>query len=262
MKINPVKDTRALEINTEKEKIIAVGDLHIGISAELSEKGIEIPEQTPRIFERLSNLIEKRKPDRLLLLGDIKHNVPVTSWQEWESLPPFFSDLSQRVKVEIVPGNHDGDIEGLLSKGVILHEASGATVGDGSLGFFHGHAWPAPELMKAETIVMGHNHPQIEIRDELGARSTEPAWLRTKLMPKHLPEELKKEVEEDGPEVIVVPAFSELVGGGSINRKVPDKLLGPMFESGAVDLDGADIYLLDGTFLGKLENLRDLAESS
>lgn len=262
MKITPIYNTRALEIEGDNERIIAVGDLHLGISAELSEKGIEIPEQTPKIFERLSSLIEDRNPDRLFLLGDIKHNIPITSWQEWETLPPFFSDLSEKVRVEVVPGNHDGDIEGLLSKGVILHKASGATVLNGKMGFFHGHAWPSPALLKTDAIVMGHNHPQIEIRDDIGARSTEPAWIRTSLNRENLPEKLRNEIEDKGPEIIVAPAFSELVGGGSINRNVPEKLLGPMFESKAIDLERADIYLLDGTFLGKLENLRSLADNT
>lgn len=259
MKISPVQNARALKIDLEKEGILAVGDLHLGISAELADKGIQIPSRIPKVRRRLLKIIRDEGPDRLFFLGDVKHNIPVTSWEEWENLPDFFAELSKRVKVEIVPGNHDGDIEGLIPRDVVLHGAGGTTVGGDGVGFLHGHAWPEPELLRSEAIVMGHNHPIIEFRDELGARVREPAWVRTRLKPENLPEELREEVKGEGPEITVVPAFSKLVGGGIVNREIPEKLLGPIFKADAIDLEDAEIHLLDGTFLGKLKDLRDLA---
>jgi hypothetical protein len=35
--------------------------------------------------------------------------------------------------------------------------------------------------------------------------------------------------------------------------------LGPLLQSGAVELDQGEAYLFDGTFLGKIEQLRQLA---
>lgn len=262
MEISPIPDTRALKITLENEQILAVGDLHLGISAELAERGIKIPSQIPEIRERLSGIAESGGFDRLLFLGDVKHNIPVTSWEEWKNLPDFLSKLSEELKVEIVPGNHDGDIEGLVPRSVVLHEAGGTMVGNEKVGLLHGHAWPDPELLQAEAIIMGHNHPTIEFKDELGGRVTEPAWVRTRLKPENLPEELRKQVDGKGPEITIAPAFSKLVGGGAINRKIPEKLLGPIFKSGGMELDEAEVYLLDGTFLGKLKELRELTESS
>jgi hypothetical protein len=57
---------------------------------------------------------------------------------------------------------------------------------------------------------------------------------------------------------MVMPAFGELIGGASVNRRIPEELLGPMFKAGAVALDDAEVYLLDGTFLGAVANLREL----
>lgn len=258
MEISPVYNTRAARITLEEERILAVGDLHLGISAELADKGIEIPSQIPKAQERLLKLIETEDADRLIFLGDIKHNVPIVSWEEWKNLPDFFSELSRRVKIEIVPGNHDGDIEGLIPRDVVLHEADGMTIGDAKVGFIHGHAWPNPNLIQAEAIVMGHNHPTIEFKDELGGRVMEPAWVRTRLKSENLPEKFQKRVKGKGPEITIVPAFSKLVGGGPINRKIPEKLLGPLFESDALKLNRAEIYLLDGTYLGKVEDLREI----
>lgn len=257
MNISPIPNTHALKIGLEEEKIVAISDLHLGISAELSDKGIEIPSRIPEVRKRLLKIVNEEGVDRLFLLGDVKHNIPVTSWQEWENLPGFFGRLSKKTRVEIVPGNHDGDIEGLITRDVTLHEAEGTTIGDGKVGLIHGHAWPAPKLLKADSLVMGHNHPMIEFRDELGGKAMEPAWVRTKIKPENLPENLKQEVNGPGPEVTIVPAFSKLVGGSGINRGIPEKFLGPLFKAGAIDLEEADIYLVDGTFLGKLRNFQE-----
>ncbi|KXB09639.1 hypothetical protein AKJ35_00535 [candidate division MSBL1 archaeon SCGC-AAA833F18] len=248
--------TRALRIESENRRLLVICDLHLGMTAELADQGIEIPSQIPKTKERILNLIEKEKPNRLILLGDIKHNVPITSWQEWRDLPDFFSELNDHAPIEILPGNHDGDIEGLVPQDVIIHDSRGITVSDGKVGLMHGHTWPNPKLLKAETIVTGHNHPIIEFRDKLGARMTEPAWVKAKIDPEKFPEKLRKEITGTGFELLVIPAFNKLIGGAPVNRGIPEELLGPMFKAGAIQLDEAEIYLLDGTFLGELENLK------
>lgn len=257
MEITPIHNTPALRIELDGEITIVVSDLHLGISAEFAEKGIEIPTRVPEVQNRLLKIIQNQEADRLFFLGDVKHNIPVTSWEEWEYLPDFFADLSKEVKVEITPGNHDGDIEGLIPRDVKLHDAEGTILGNGKIGLLHGHAWPSEDLLKAEVLVMGHNHPMIEFRDDLGGRAKEPAWIKTRLKLDNLPEDLREQVEGEGPEVMIVPAFSNLVGGGAFNREIPEDLLGPLFNSDAVDLEGAEVHLLDGTFLGELENLKD-----
>ncbi len=257
MEIIPIHNTPALRIDVNEDRIIVVGDLHLGISAELAEKGIEIPTRVPKVEKRLLKIIQNQEADRLFFLGDVKHNIPVTSWEEWEYLPDFFATLSKRAKVDIVPGNHDGDIEGLIPRDVNLHGAKGTIIGEGKIGLLHGHAWPQSELLEAEVLIMGHNHPTIEFRDDLGGRAKEPAWIKTNLKPEKLPEDLRKELNGEGPRVMIVPAFSKLVGGGAFNREIPEELLGPLFKSNAVDLKNAEVHLLDGTFLGKLKNLKD-----
>lgn len=261
MEISPIHDTRALRIALEDELILVVGDLHLGISAELSERGIEIPSRIPEARERLLKIIEDEGADRLFLLGDVKHNIPVTSWEEWENLPDFFAELGKKTKVEMVPGNHDGDIEGLIPRGVTLHESSGTTIADGKISLFHGHAWPDPKLFQSELLISGHNHPAIEFKDNLESRITEPAWIKTTLKPENLPEKFQNKVEGDGPEITIIPAFSKLVGNGAINREIPEELLGPLFKNNVIDLEDAEVHLLDRTFLGKLKDLRNISSS-
>ncbi|MBS3815036.1 MAG: metallophosphoesterase [Hadesarchaea archaeon] len=261
MTVTPIYGKRALRVESEEQRVLVIGDLHLGITAELSDKGIELPSQIPKTKERILDLVDDEKPDRLIFLGDVKHNIPVTSWGEWRDLPDFFSELSEQVPIEILPGNHDGDIKGLVPKDVIVHDAKGITINKNKVGLLHGHAWPDPKLMKTEKIITGHNHPTMEFQDKLGTRITEPAWVKTKLIPQKLPDELKNEIDGEGPELLIIPAFNKLVGGAPINRGMPEELLGPMFKSGVIQMDEAEVYLLDGTFLGKLKNLRRFGES-
>jgi metallophosphoesterase superfamily enzyme len=104
--------------------------------------------------------------------------------------------------------------------------------------------------------VVAHIHPAIEFRDKFGVRAVEPVWLHAKLNPKKFPKKLQAQIKGDLPELLVMPAFGELVGGAAVNREIPKELIGPIFRAEAVKLDDAEAYLLDGTFLGKVRGLR------
>jgi metallophosphoesterase superfamily enzyme len=57
-----------------------------------------------------------------------------------------------------------------------------------------------------------------------------------------------------------MPSFNDFLGGRPINeikpRKVQNQMIGPVLRSEAVDLPKSEIYLLDGTYLGNLNQLR------
>jgi hypothetical protein len=61
-----------------------------------------------------------------------------------------------------------------------------------------------------------------------------------------------------------MPSFNDFLGGRPINETKPRKkghpstMIGPVLRSEAVDLDNSEIYLLDGTYLGTLNQLRRL----
>jgi len=255
MTATPIYGAPALKVKSAKENALVVADLHMGIESELASKGVALPSQVPKIKERLLKLIEQEKPKRLIFLGDVKHNVPIASWQEWRELPAFFGELAKLVRVEIVPGNHDGDLKGMVPGDVKIYGVGGTLLGK-NVGLVHGHAWPSPDLMKAKLLVSAHNHPAVEFRDKLGARTIEPAWLRCKLNPAKLPKKLREATGKNAPELLVMPAFSELVGGAAVNRTMPKELIGPIFRSKVAVIDDAEVYLLDGTCLGKVKNLK------
>ena len=256
--IFPIYDSPALTVKMESERVLVVADLHLGLESELACKGVVLPSQVSKVKVRLLELIRKQKPDKLIFLGDVKHNVPIATWQEWRELPELFEELGELARVEVVRGNHDGGLGGMVPRVVRIHPVRGLVLGERErLGLMHGHTWPAPELLQTELIVSAHNHPAVEFRNRHGARALEPVWLRCGLDRSKLPKKLRCTPGKGLPELLVIPAFSELVGGAAVNRAIPEELLGPMFKSGAVKLDEARIYLLDGTFLGTVASLEN-----
>ncbi|MDQ1282572.1 MAG: uncharacterized protein QG666_361, partial [Euryarchaeota archaeon] len=59
-------------------RVLVAADIHLGLEHELMLGGICIPSQTEKILSRMLSYLDEIKPDRLVLLGDIKHNVPRT----------------------------------------------------------------------------------------------------------------------------------------------------------------------------------------
>ncbi|HTY74813.1 MAG TPA: hypothetical protein VMD05_04525, partial [Candidatus Nanoarchaeia archaeon] len=71
-------------------------------------------------------------------------------------------------------------------------------------------------------------------------------------------------VEINTSEVFIMPSFNDFLGGRAVNESRPkkeigaDALIGPVLRSTAVDVEDAELYLLDGTFVGTLRQLRNL----
>lgn len=66
------------------------------------------------------------------------------------------------VPILVVKGNHDGGI------GDLIEVASSHGIKIGKLGILHGHALPGDDVLRARTILLGHAHPAVLIRDEVG----------------------------------------------------------------------------------------------
>jgi len=229
------------------EKTLVIADIHLGVEYEYYKSGINIPSQTSAMLKKIKKLIDKNKAKRLIVIGDIKHKVPGTTFQEEREIPSFFETLSEIVLVEIIPGNHDGGLSKILPN-IKIHPSSGYLFNNVYLT--HGHTWPKPDFLNAKYLVISHNHPLIEFKDEFGYRWLEKVWIRSELKPDLIGKKYNN--FKKLPELIVMPAFSDMVGGFAMNRHEREPL-GPVLK--CADLEKAKVYLLDGTFLGKLGNL-------
>ncbi len=242
----PVIDHPVLRIFVDDEVILCAGDLHIGLEEEMRDKGVIVPSQTDKMLGELMSLAEGC--DRLVLLGDVKHQVPGTSEQEHSELPRFFHALAKAFKdIDVVRGNHDVGIEDVFFTGVHIHPATGFTIGD--VGFVHGHIWPSNAVMAKPTLVMAHNHPAIMFRDGVGHVTTERCWLRCSFK-----EEAHSCYPELPEEAIVVPSLNRSLQGSPVNL-IGGRQIGPLFNKNMIDLDNAQTYLLDGIHLGPVKSL-------
>jgi len=210
---------------------LIVADVHIGIAKDIQERGIHIPAQSESLAKRINDIGKYAGSRRLVLLGDVKHRIPVPSYHEGEEIRKFFS-LLRFGKIIILKGNHDGRIENMVPEKVEVRRC----LETGGYAFTHGHMNIST---KKKTIVIGHNQPHVEFRDELGARYTEPVWVRGPLRGAY-----------KGKNIIMMPAFNELAGATIVNK---DRLLGPIAK--CVSKQKAHCYLLDGTDLGAILDL-------
>jgi putative SbcD/Mre11-related phosphoesterase len=277
--LKPIGSEPALLLRRGKERVVVAGDLHIGWEVSLAQQGIHVPSQTEKMLQRLRTIIEREQPTKLVFLGDVKHSVTGAELEEWRDVPDFFEALIELVPaVQVIVGNHDGNLEPLTPSKVELLPANGIALW-GKFGLFHGHAWPSPEVLGCETLILGHLHPAVTLRDALGYRLTRPAWVMAECDPTKLLRgtlkadgirikgDLEKTLEEKyhvklrAKRCVFIPPFNDFLGGRPVNsRRIEEKhageRLGPLLRSGAVDIDDAEVHLLDGTFLGRVKQLK------
>jgi putative SbcD/Mre11-related phosphoesterase len=272
--LEPVKNYPAL-LHTEKQhKTLIIADLHLGWEINLAQKGIHIPSQTTKILQKLLRIISITNPHTLIILGDVKHTIAKAEPGEWKDIPEFFEAISAEIDdVRVIRGNHDGTLEPLLPKSVALYPSTGIALD--SVGLFHGHTWPAKKLLNSKILIMGHVHPTLSFRDALGFRITTPVWIKIGLnngkleTPRLKSRHSKTTTPRDAngkhtgkprvKQLLIIPCFNDFLGGRPINKKGENKgHIGPLLRSEATNIEKAQVYLLDGTFLGTVGQLRGL----
>ena len=280
----PVDDSPSLLLQGKGERVLVIGDLHIGWEVNLAQQGVHVPSQTSKLVDRLVDVIGKSNPTRILFLGDVKDTVVGAELEEWKDIPEFFEKLVPLVPdIQIIQGNHDGNIEPMTPRQVKILPPSGIALW-GKYGVFHGHAWPAPELLGCEVLIQGHLHPVVAFTDALGYRITRPVWVRAPCDGARLARAILKQPklrrikdledklrERYGAELRVsrclfVPTFNDFLGGRPINTRRRSETkwtrtdrFGPLLRRRIVDMNEAEVQLLDGTYLGTVKQLRAFA---
>ncbi|MDD1690357.1 MAG: metallophosphoesterase [Methanoregula sp.] len=245
MNLEFIRDGPALVIEGE-QRLLVVADLHFGIEADLAAHGLHFKSRSTERLERLMKTIDHADPDALILLGDIKHSIPSLTRQEYYEMPGILETLRSRVPLIVFPGNHDIGIERFVRDDE-LKPRDGALI-DG-VGYLHGHMYPAPHLY-GNLIVIGHHHPLISLKDEVGCALQAPAYIRAGL------DTETREAQDPGSpvgstRVLFMPAFNELAGYDIFQMvKHPFSPL-----SRGMNVNAAEIILTDGTYIGPLNSL-------
>ncbi len=243
---------KCLFIEEDNERVLVVGDLHLGYEESLNESGVfvtrqmfkEMIEEFELVFSRVGDV------DKVILLGDLKHEIGRPLRQEWNDVLELFDYFYSKVdEIIVIKGNHDNYLQNIVSKAPKTH-AEGEGIASRKRVevydsykfreyiFFHGdkdlkEIWDE----NVRVWVMGHLHPAVELSE--GNKSEKyKCFLDGKFR---------------GRRVIIVPSFTEYSGG--IDVRHLGKLLKWPFRLGGfeVKIVGENFEVLD---FGKLRNLK------
>jgi len=110
--------------------------------------------------------------------------------------------------------------------------------------------------VRSSLMIAAHLHPAVRLKDPLGNSQSYPVWARAPI---------KREAIEEhygfasSGEVIIMPAFNPLCGGLALNEPAED-MRGPLLAM--ADMERARLYLLDGTDLGLLADIKESQDRS
>ena len=229
--------------------VLVIADLHLGIESDLARHGLYFRSRSTERQDRVLACVDEVGPDLLVLLGDVKHMIPLLSRQEYRELPRALDSFRERVPLVVVPGNHDIGLERFLQPGELLPK-DGALI-DG-VGYMHGHTCPSPDLA-GHLIIAGHHHPLVSLRDEVGCSLRAPAYLYASLDDECVGFTRTQEEPAGRTRVLFMPAFNEL-SGYDITRIVHDPF-SPL--SRCMIQASAEIFLTDGTLVGPISSVED-----
>jgi hypothetical protein len=246
--VEPVPGEPAATVDLGDGRGLAVADVHAGIEAGLRRtQGVELASAADERREHLLSLLDRTDADRLVLLGDLAHRIGDPTGEEGDELDVLVDALTERVPTTLVAGNHDGGLSEAYGDRLDVTSTAGRRIGD--VGFVHGHTWPSTDVLAAETVCMGHEHPAVRLTDVVGGSRVERAWLRGRLDPAPFAEHRGVDVadlEWRDPGLVVFPAFNDRSGGTWVNVE-GQEFLSPFLPDALVD---GEAYLLDGTRLG------------
>ena len=228
----------ALMIEGDKKSLV-ITDLHLGFESKLSSNNVFLGKNKTvnEITKEVQELIDKTKPDSLILLGDIKSGIKSITKTEWETVPSFFRNITKLIDTTLVPGNHDANIEKLVPNGITLASSKGIIIDD--ILLTHGHTMPTENFSQINTIVMGHVHPVFFQEESL--INGERVWVSIKC------EKQKIFVSKSGElELIILPSFNKYLY--TTQKKFYKKSISPIIEK--MDVIKAKIVTLDGTIIG------------
>jgi len=228
----------ALMIEGDKKSLV-ITDLHLGFENALSLNNVFLGKNktVTEITKEIELIIDKTKPDSLILLGDVKSGINSITKVEWETVPSFFENITKLIDIILVPGNHDANIEKLIPNEITLAGSKGIIIDD--ILLTHGHTMPSENFSQINTIVMGHIHPVFFEKESL--INGERVWVSI------ISDKQKIFHSKSGElELIILPSFNRYFY--ATQKKFYKKSISPIIEK--MDVMQAKILTLDGTIIG------------
>ncbi|MEM2108972.1 MAG: metallophosphoesterase [Candidatus Odinarchaeota archaeon] len=258
--LKPIPGRPALLLAGKERRLLCIADLHLGIETTFIERGINVTPQSEWLAENILSIAEKVNATELLIVGDLKHNIPINTVLEAIHIPEFLNALASNLKVTVIPGNHDTGLKKIIPGNIHLERSTGMIVNlEGvKVGFVHGHSKPCAQIFNTDILITAHTHPAIRLIDRLYKTFIEPVWVTTKLITanlKNLVDDLLLQDNIVNTKTIIMPAFNPLITGSPVNTGKNNPFLGPLQKPQFIDVKNAEIHMLDGTYLGTLKDL-------
>ncbi len=206
-------------------RALVLADVHIGIEFSAAVKGVFLPSvQYSEIKDLLNDLLIEYHPDKLIIVGDFKHEFSRKTTQELREIVDMLEFIeSFGIDFVLVRGNHDNFLRGFLDDFKVTFVEP--FYSEGKYTFIHGHQDIPLDDIPGDFIIMGHEHPSILLVDDVGAKAKVPVFLFGEFKDKR---------------ILVLPAFSPLAPGSEINVLRREDLLSPILRN--IPLDRFRIY--------------------
>lgn len=160
MEISKGIEAKDLVLYLAKYKTIVIADVHIGYEESLNKQGIMLPRlQFKETMQRLERITKYLDFETVIILGDLKHEFGKISDQEWRETLKFL-DFFKDKKIVLIKGNHD-TVLGPIAEKRNVEIVESYSIDD--VLFLHGDK--LPEKTDTKTIIIGHEHPAIGIRE-------------------------------------------------------------------------------------------------
>ena len=235
MEILPgIRITRDRCLVMDEGPTVVLGDLHLGYECALEQDGMYIPRtNSDSIRDALNDILFRYEPERVVLLGDIKHDFRHSGYEEKNEVRGIMRLLSEATEVVAIKGNHDNFLQNIIND---LGMLAADYVDLAGFRLEHGHVDSG-----VRPVIIGHEHPSVRIPGSVGGGLKLQCFVHAR---------------QDG--VIVLPPFSPFSSG---NDLVLDEkcVMAPALKSS--DFANADMYGVTDIgvmYLGTLSQLSDI----
>ncbi|MDD5162681.1 MAG: metallophosphoesterase [Candidatus ainarchaeum sp.] len=228
-----------------KEKSLVISDLHLGYEEMLNRQGImmprinfsEITEKLEKIFLEIFKKKKQAKIEKIIINGDLKHEFGEISQQEWKETLDMLEFLEKNCsQIILVQGNHDKILGPIAKFKKMRISKEGFFLEKSKILVVHGNEIPkTEEFKKSKTIVIGHEHPAISLR-EAAKTETYKCFLKGKFEKKDL---------------IVLPSMSAIAYGTDVLKQ---EILSPFLQQ---NLSEFEAWIIEDKvyYFGKIKNL-------
>jgi uncharacterized protein len=199
---------------------IVASDFHLGYEGAMTKSGVFVPKvNLNSIIETLGKAISSTGADRLIIVGDLKHDFSDIEADEFNELHDLMTFLKQKkVAPVLVKGNHDNFVERYREPFNLLVYGKEADINN--YLFFHGDELPKIPSKNPRMLIMGQEHPAISITNTVGKREKLRCFLYGKY--ERLP-------------LLVLPAMGYFSTGTDVNTRSKHEPLSPILKHADID---------------------------